>query len=427
MQQVAGKNAPSPSVVIPHFVVGGLAWLVVTVLITMYPEALTDHYFSPKLLAITHLLVLGWITMIIFGALYQLVPVIMETKLFSEKMAGGSLFLLSAGAVLLAVSFWNFWLGSLMHAASTLVLLSVLLFAINIMLTARRATKQSIEKDFILTSIIWLLFTVLVGITLAVNLRLAFLPVSHLELLKLHAHAGIVGWFLQLIIGVGSRLLPMFMVSHHLNKHKLSMAWYFINGGLVVALLALWFQFRPGIISGAVIVVVGLISFFTFITEAYKKRLKKNLDIGMKQTTLSFVLLTLPVVFLVLLLVAPEQLKSFSMPLAIAYGSAILIGFISSLILGQTYKTLPFIIWLKVYRNRIGKGKTPFPKDLYSNKIAVAQLWCFSTGFILLLAGIIAQHVWIIRIGASGLVLSALFYQFNIMKIILHKPKENGQ
>lgn len=39
--------------------------------------------------------------------------------------------------------------------------------------------------------------------------------------LKLHAHAGIVGWFIQLITGVGSRLLPMFMASYGLDSRNL--------------------------------------------------------------------------------------------------------------------------------------------------------------------------------------------------------------
>jgi len=98
------------------------------------------------------------------------------------------------------------------------------------------------------------------------------------------------------------------------------------------------------------------------------------------------------------------------------------LGFITSLILGQTYKTLPFIIWLKVYRNRVGKGKIPLPKELYSEKIATIQLWSFSAGFIVLLAGIFLQNISLVRIGGIILVLTVLLYNYNSLKIILHKP-----
>ena len=97
MNPIGSQNAPSPKVVIPHFVFGGLVWLVVTLLITFNSEAFTQHFFNPVLLSITHLLALGWITMVIFGALYQLIPVIVEVKLYSEKLAVFSFVLLGLG------------------------------------------------------------------------------------------------------------------------------------------------------------------------------------------------------------------------------------------------------------------------------------------------------------------------------------------
>ena len=59
----------------------------------------------------------------------------------------------------------------------------------------------------------------------------------------------------------------------------------------------------------------------------------------------------------------------FMLRVNMLYGMSILLGFITSLILGQAYKTLPFIIWLQRYQKLVGKVKTPLPKDLYSEKI----------------------------------------------------------
>jgi hypothetical protein len=50
----------------------------------------------------------------------------------------------------------------------------------------------------------------------------------------------------------------------------------------------------------------------------------------------------------------------------IAYGFIIFFGWITAIILGMTFKTLPFIVWNKVYHQQAGKGKTPNPKDLFS-------------------------------------------------------------
>ncbi len=422
MNQIASQNAPSPKVVVPHFVFGGLTWLGVTLLIVFHPTVFTQHFFNAKLLAITHLLVLGWITMIIFGALYQLLPVIMEVKLYSETLAKISFVLLDVGTLLLAFAFWQFSFGTLMFIAGVFIVISVGLFVANVLFTAHTSNKKVIERTFIISSVIWLLFTVLAGLTLAINLRHPFLKVSHVELLKLHAHAGIVGWFIQLIIGVSSKLLPMFMVAHHVNTKKLNFTFYAINIGLPVGIISLFLQFKIGVVFSVVLAVAGIVSYLSFLVEAYKKRVKKQLDIGMKQSVLSFAILVIPLFLIFTLLLNFNFLKMLTIPLSVAYGSAIVIGFITSLVMGQTYKTLPFIVWLKVYRGKVGKVVLPLPKDLYSEKVATAQVWLFAVGFGVLLIGISATNKILVLISGIFLLLSVALYNFNIFKIVLHKP-----
>lgn len=422
MQQVASQNAPSPSVVIPHFVFGGAILISVFTLLAISPEALLQHYFNPKLLAMTHLLALGWITMIIFGALYQLIPVILEVKLYSENIAKITLLFLATGTVLLANSFWNFSLDHSMHIAGIILNIGVMLFSANVFATAIRSEKKEIERMFILTSVVWLLFTALAGLTLAINLSNPFLSVSHIELLKLHAHAGIVGWFLQLIFGVGSRLLPMFMVSHDLNKKKLAASYYLINSGLLISLAALYFEFSLAVKIGAAIVAFGVFVFLSFLYEAYKRRVKKILDTGMKQSFFAFGVLIVSIILLLVLFLEIDPSRRFTIKFAAAYGSAIIVGFITSLIMGQTFKTLPFIVWLNVYKNLFGKSAIPMPKDLYREDILKAQLRIFIVGYLALLLSTLADSEAAIAISTLILLASAVLYNFNLWKIILHKP-----
>lgn len=422
MNPIGSQNAPSPKVVVPHFVFGGMVWLFVTLLIIFYADAFTQHFFNPVLLAITHLLALGWITMVIFGALYQLIPVIVETKLYSELLAILSFVLLGLGTFLIAYCFWNLSFGTVMFTAGSLIVIAVSLFVVNILTTIFKSTKKSIERTFIVAAALWLFFTVLAGLTLAINFSHPFLKPAHLELLKLHAHAGVVGWFLQLIIGVSSRLIPMFMVAHNLNYKKLNIAFYLINGSLLIGLLALFLGLKLGVSISVFVGLIGLFNYLSFLYEAYKKRIKKQLDIGMKQSAFSFILLLIPATIILMLLPSFNLSGAYTLPLIVAYGSILFIGFITSLIMGQTYKTLPFIIWLKVYKGKIGKLKLPLPKDLYNEKIAVAQLWFFAVGILLFLIGIILTISILIHISGIVLFLSVLLYNINIFKIIFHQP-----
>ncbi len=81
MQGLSTQRAPHPSVVLPHFAFGAVSFLIFAILLIFSTNEITGHYFQGKILAITHVATLGWITMIIFGALYQLIPVVLEVPL----------------------------------------------------------------------------------------------------------------------------------------------------------------------------------------------------------------------------------------------------------------------------------------------------------------------------------------------------------
>lgn len=421
MQQVAVQKSPPPYAVLPFFAFGAIAWLAVTIIAFHSSHAFAGHYFSPALLSITHLLVLGWITMIIFGAMYQLLPVVMNKELYSPGLALATFFLLAPGSMLIAYSFMQFRLDFLMHIGATLVILAATLFAFNVARTSA-GSGSSIEKDFILTSVVWLLFTVVSGFILAINLTTSFIPVPHLELLKLHAHAGIAGWIIQLIFGVGSKLLPMFLVAHRLGKRKLTFAWYFTNAGLVTGIVSLYIQWSPGVALASLCGIAGVVCFVLYILEAYRKRSKRKPDTGMILSMASFFWLGAAVFLLLLLLIKPQFIQDINIGLSIAYGSLILIGFVTALILGQTYKTLPFIIWLLRYKSLAGKKDVPYPSELYSAKAAWFQFILYNAGFFIMLSGIVTTRTDWISAGCIFLIISALIYNYNVFKILLHKP-----
>jgi hypothetical protein len=423
MQGIASDNAPHPSVVVPHFAAGALVLPVILILLLFHPDALTQHYFNPKLLAITHLCTLAWISMVIFGALYQIIPVILEVRLHSELLAKWSFAGLLSGTVMLSISFWYMKTGVWMIGAAVLLLLTVAGFSLNVLLSARQSSKVNLEARFIRASVYWLLFTALAGLLLAINLFRAFLPVSHLEFLKLHAHAGIAGWFLLLIMGVGSKLIPMFLVVHHLDKRKLNFAFWTINAALVLMLTGFYAGIETAVTLGGLLLISGLVAFIWYLAEAYRHRVKANLDAGMQQTALAFGLIVVPVLLFFIFQFSNKTKAASFGALPAVYGSSIFLGFVTALILGQTFKTLPFIIWLQRYRKMIGKAKVPMPKDLYSHKLVKLQMWFYTAGFLTLLAGMLLSQQIVIQSGASLLLGATLFYSYNVFRIIFHKSK----
>ncbi len=75
----------------------------------------------------------------------------------------------------------------------------------------------------------FLVLTVVIGWALAGNLRWGFIGGARLVALATHLHVALVGWVLIVMVGVGHRLLPMFLLSHGANERP---------GKAAVALLA---------------------------------------------------------------------------------------------------------------------------------------------------------------------------------------------
>ena len=422
------KNAPSPNVILPYFSFGALSFLVASIVLFIAAPDLTRHYYlSPRILTLTHILILGWITMIIFGALYQLIPVVMEVKLYSEKLAVISFFLFAAGLITLSTSFWTFSYGRNigLEIGGYLIVISVILFGINTLMSAAKTERKNIENAFIITAVIWLLLTVTLGIVLVLNFAFNFIPNSDIELLKLHAHIGFIGWFLMLVIGVASKLMPMFLIVHKLPEKLLSYAYYLINGGLI--LLSIGYYYFPEkwfMLLSALPVLAGVIAFLRFNYVAFSKRIRKKLDVGMKLSATAFILLAVSLVMGFAILIGPNFLGAMQTRFEIAYGILIVLGFLTALVLGQTYKTLPFIIWLQKYQSKVGKIKVPLPHELYSEKVAVYHFYTFLIAIIVLIVGIVAGIVLIVKIGAVFMIITAALYNYNVFKIVFHKEKK---
>lgn len=423
---IAGKNSPikntSYKVVLPFYGYAAISFLIATLLILNHTSNFTQHYFSPSTLAITHIMALGWGTMIILGASHQLFPVMIEGKLHSDTLAYLSFIFASIGIPLLVFAFYTFNMGLVAQAGAVLINLAVFSYLANIWLSMANSKTRNVHAIFAFTAVLWLLTTTALGFFLIWNFTAIILPETSVHFLSLHAHLGIIGWFLLLIIGVGSRLIPMFLISKYENRKLLWWIYALINVGLVSFILINFyaqksaFYFLPIILIAA-----GVILFGYYVRCSFVQRIRKKVDEQVKISMLSVILTVVPVIVLVAIILLLTTASSVK--LIMLYGFTIFFGWITAIILGMTFKTLPFIIWNKVYSDIAGLGKTPNPKALFNNSIFIANAIAYLIGFITFGLGIITANVIILNIGAAFLLITAVLYSFNVFKILFHQAK----
>lgn len=417
------STTTSYRVVLPFYLYAAVAFFVATILLLLSATSITEHYFHPHALAITHIMALGWGTMIILGAGHQLVPVLIEGKLYSNKLAYTSFVLAAIGIPLLAYGFYLFNMGWPAKWGGRLIFLAIIAYLINLAVSITKSRHRNVHAVFVLTATIWLLATATVGLMLVYNFNYHFMPASSVEFLPLHAHVGIIGWFLLLIIGVGSRLIPMFLISKYNNPRRLWSIYVLINGGLLAfVFIFLYTSSRSLLLFPLSFVAIAIVLFGNYCYKSYQQRIRKKVDEQMKVSLLSVLMMLLPVIFVIVIVALLIISSAENIQLVIAYGFIIFFGWITAIILGMTFKTLPFIVWNKVYHQLAGRVGSPNPKDLFNNRIFQCMAISYILGFILFTAGIFLGYEYVRQVAAALLVCTSLLYNVNVIKLLMHKP-----
>jgi len=311
-------------VVLPFYIYAALAFLVATVLLFTSSHVFLQHYFQPTILAITHTMALGWGTMIIVGASHQLLPVLIEGKLYSNILAYLTFVLTASGIPMLVCAFYTFNMQWPAQYGALLINTGIFLYLVNVTLSIAKSGHRNVHALFILIAGLWLFITTLIGGLLVFNFTYNILSKGSLHYLSLHAHIGIVGWFLLLVTGVGSRLIPMFLISKYSNTKILWYIFTLINVGLLLFIFVFLYTSRALLYLVPVsLIAVALCMFGYFCWKSYEQRIRRHVDELMKISLLSVLLMIVPLIFLVSLA---------NTPWVLAYGTAVFFGWLTAII-----------------------------------------------------------------------------------------------
>ena len=368
----AGATPPPPGQSTPfllpgaHFAVA-LVFLVTACvgLVTVAPDLAAGRFLIPRVAATTHLLTLGWITTSMMGALYQLLPVVLGTAVWSRGVAYGTLVLHGLGLTLfvagLAVA------GPLLLPGAGLLAAGLLLFLLNVAPALARARARDLTWWCIAGACFFLLVTLAMGALLAVNLRAPLLGPERLTVVATHAHIALGGWVLLVVIGVARRLGPMFLLTHVPGDRVLGAAAALVAAGALgltllhhVVPMPLW----PAV---AVLLWSGAATFLLQARRWYAHRHRRQVDPGMRLAGAGLVLLGAALV----LAPAALALGPSAPRLSAAYGAALVLAF-SLFVAGHYYKIVPFLVWLHRFGPLAGARPLPTVAQLYDGRRAAA-------------------------------------------------------
>ncbi len=206
-------NIPRFGTPFRFFITAPIFGLLACLLILMSGPDLWLSRWQPSLIAITHLLTLGFMAMVMCGALMQVLPVLGGDGIPNvDQIAPPLHVILIFGLLLFPANF--FWPSLALMLLSIIPLISaltVLLAAMSRVLIRKSQTNHSIQA--IRFAVICLLLTMVSG---AWQLSGYYWPEAASAgklLTNIHLSQGLLGWVCLLIMGLSFQVIPMFHVT----------------------------------------------------------------------------------------------------------------------------------------------------------------------------------------------------------------------
>ncbi|OXM87563.1 hypothetical protein [Paenibacillus rigui] len=365
-----------------------------------------------------HLMVLGWGTMIAMGAVYQLMDVVLQRKLYSRKLGYLHYVCFVGGSSILLAGFYRSEV-SLIAAGGMLAWAGICLFAWNIGQTMRLAAQWNAVTISTACAVGYLVLTGFLGLMMGIDFVHPIWGGIHDRLLSAHIWMGAIGWFGLLITGFSYKMLPMFYLSHGESAQHppaIVLLW-----NLATLLGALQFLLGGGAFLNGVAILLLLAALLLYeihMREIRKHRHKSNPGSGILWTIYctrgltAYAVVLLGLVFVLPGLFAHEKLVILS-------GWLYLYGWVAMTILGYLSKIIPFLWWTHKYGPRSGKEKVPVMNDLIHDRYVEYGMAGMCGSILLILLGIGVGGMAFVWIGGCLLSVCSLLYMGLIVRVFI--------
>jgi hypothetical protein len=404
----------SPALPLSYLVTAIAAFVLACGAVPALAPELAGHYYHPRLAALAHTVTLGWITLSIMGASYQLIPIVLERRVWSERLARWQFWILALGIAGMVAHFYlGRWPGLLL--AAVMVAAGVAMHLVNAVMTLKSVERWRLTARFIVMAFTGLGLTVLFGLILGADRIWKFLPGGFFPTLHAHFHLALLGFVAPVVMGVAARVYPMFMLAPEPSGWPERIQFWGLALGVpavVTGLLA-----APALVApGAIAVAAAASAHLTWVSRMARDRKRPALDWGLRFVlTGSTFLIAAGAVGLALafdLLSGPRA--------ALAYAVLALGGWVSLTIVGMMLKIIPFLVWYRIYSPLAGRAPVPTLAQLgwpAAEGLAYALL---TGGVAALAAALAAGHARLI--GAAGLILAAgaLCFAAAVARVLHH-------
>ncbi len=351
-QQSPAPSPPPFPLLVAHFSLLATCLMLGSVgLVAVAPRLATGDFLSPRVLAVVHLFTLGVLLTAISGVMHQFYPMALGWALRSVRVAAAGVTLLILGVASVVSGFW-FWHPALLATGWVLVFGAVGCVSYNLLPARRRSRQARYVGGFVSAGHVALGFAMLLA-ALRIGDFLGWWNVDRLGTIAAHYHLAVLGFGTLTALGVGSRMIPMFLVSHGAPTKPVPWIAVLVAVGLILFSVGAPLHLRPLVWLGASCMMAAVLLHLYVARWYFRRRLRRTLDPAMLFVRLAFINLALAALAGTALLLAP----GFHAGLWITYGMLGILGWLVMLIMGILQKLVPHLSRMRLF----GRTGRPIP------------------------------------------------------------------
>ena len=353
-QGLSLTQAPPISVPFRFFLSAPIFGVLISLIFLVFPFDEVSNEYHNVSIGLIHLFTLGILTMIIFGAMQQMMPVlagavVSKPKLFAN-IVHSSLFI---GTICMSFSF--------ILDIKQLLYIGVLFLSLSFLSFFIVCIKLLFEVKFLTSTVKAMrLFSLSGLITFILGFYLAFSHIdsnigeNYLVFVNTHILFGLLGFAFLLIMGVSFQVIPMFYVALDFPKfvqHKVPIV-LFIT--LFISFFSFYFEINFLFLK--FIFVVMILSFAYFALKSLNNRKRPVFDVTLWYWKFSLICLVISMIIWLFDIFESNYI------LAICFA----FGFLYSLLQGMVYKIIPFLSWFHL--NSKGYFSIPTIREFIDEK-----------------------------------------------------------
>ena len=409
MNPISRDFAPPLNLIAPFFKFGVIFYMISMISLLFFEP--TFAYQQMDVAGWVHLFLLGFVMMIIFGAMAQLIPVVLEVGHVVVDVYYIILPLLTAGVLLMVFGFWM--MPSLLPYGGLLVLVSMMIFAFENIATLKKTKLKTLTVRTVAWSNGYLLLGILTGFAIALGLA-GDLAIDVSLMLKAHVYAVLGGYVMLTIMGLSLTLIPMFSLAHGFDETPIKRAFNTLIIGVGIVFLGAvvgleWFMYIGYLVS-----FMGVCLYIWQIYIIAMLTVRKELDVWAKSMIFAFGSLIFSMMTGLVALVTSSQTMLHTTVWFF------LLGFVSSMITGHLYKIVPFLVWFERFAPLVGKEKVPMLHEMYSKKGANMMFLFTVAGVLLGGFGLLLESNILFKAAASFLFAGAIFLYITMQKMLAY-------